>query len=71
VRVLRKQKGLVGRMLTSRPYQPDALLAGIQQHLDEPGLGIPGFHLFSFNDVERTERWRQDTLRRLNGGLRP
>jgi len=71
VRVLRKQKGLVGRMLTSRPYQPDDLLAGIQQHLDEPGLGIPGFHLFSFNDVERTERWRQDTLRRLNGGLRP
>jgi methylenetetrahydrofolate reductase (NADPH) len=67
VKVLRKQKGLVSRMLTSRPYQPDDLLAGIQQHLGEPGLGIPGFHLFSFNDVERTERWRQDTLRRLNG----
>jgi methylenetetrahydrofolate reductase (NADPH) len=71
VRVLRKQKGLVSRMLTSRPYQPDDLLAGIQAHLGEPGLGIPGFHLFSFNDVERTERWRQDTLARLNGGLRP
>jgi len=70
VRVLRKQRGLVSRMLTSRPYQPDDLLAGIQQHLDEPGLNIPGFHLFSFNDVERTERWRQDTLSKLNGGVR-
>jgi len=70
VRVLKKQRGLVSRMLTSRPYQPDDLLAGIQQHLDEPGLNIPGFHLFSFNDVERTERWRQDTLGKLNGGLR-
>jgi methylenetetrahydrofolate reductase (NADPH) len=68
VKVLKKQKGLVRRMLSSTPYQPDDLLAGIQKYLGEPGLNIPGFHLFSFNDVERTERWRQDTLRKLNGG---
>jgi len=69
VKVLKKQKGLMGRMLTSRPYQPDDLLAGIQAHLGEPDLDIPGFHLFSFNDVERTERWRQETLNKLNGGI--
>ena len=68
VKVLKKQKGLVSRMLTSRPYQPDDLLAGIQEHLGEPDLNIPGFHLFSFNDVERTERWRRQTLDKLNGG---
>ena len=70
VRVLQKQKGLVRRMMSARPYQPDDLLAGIQRHLGDPGLNIPGFHLFSFNDVERTERWRQATLRKLNGGVR-
>lgn len=67
VRVLKKQKGLLRRMIAAKPYQPDELLAGIQQHLDDPGLGIPGFHLFSFNNVEATERWRQATLRRLTG----
>jgi methylenetetrahydrofolate reductase (NADPH) len=69
VKVLKKQKGLVGRMLSARPYQPDDLLAGIQRHLGKPGLNIPGFHLFSFNDVERTENWRQETLKKINGGL--
>lgn len=64
VRVLRKQKGLVGRLIGARPYQPDDLLRGIHNYLDDPGLSIPGFHLFSFNNVEATERWRQATLRR-------
>ena len=65
VRVLKKQKGLVRRMLSARPYQPDELLAGIQRRLDDPGLDIDGFHLFSFNNVEKTEQWRQQTLQRL------
>lgn len=65
VRVLRKQKGLFGKLIGARPYQPDELLRSIHEHLDDPGLNIPGFHLFSFNDVEATERWRQATLRRL------
>jgi methylenetetrahydrofolate reductase (NADPH) len=65
VRVLKKQKGLVRRMISAKPYQPDDLLAGLQPHLDDPLLDIPGFHLFSFNDVERTERWRVDTLNKL------
>jgi methylenetetrahydrofolate reductase (NADPH) len=65
VRILRKQKGLLGKLIGARPYRPDELLRGIHEHLDDPGLKIPGFHLFSFNDVEATERWRQATLRRL------
>jgi methylenetetrahydrofolate reductase (NADPH) len=72
VRVLRKQKGLVGRLIGARPYQPDDLLCGIHDYLDDscpdhPGLNIPGFHLFSFNNVEATERWRQATQRRYAG----
>jgi len=67
VRVLRKQKGLVRRMFAARPYQPDDLLAGIQRHVGDATLNIPGFHLFSFNNVEATERWRQETLQRLCG----
>jgi methylenetetrahydrofolate reductase (NADPH) len=67
VRVLKKQKGLVRKMISARPYQPDDLLAGLYPHLDDPQLDIPGFHLFSFNNIERTERWRVETLEKLNG----
>lgn len=67
VRVLKKQKGLVRKMLTAKPYQPDDLLAGLQPYLDDKVLDIPGFHLFCFNNVEATERWRTETLARLNG----
>lgn len=69
IRVLRKQSGLVRRMIRPTPYQPDDLLAGLQAHMGEPGLNIPGFHLFSFNDVERTEGWRRETLRKLSTGV--
>ncbi len=67
VRVLKKQKGLIRKMLSAKPYQPDELVAGLLPHLSDPVLDIPGFHLFSFNDVERTERWRVETMGKLNG----
>ncbi len=68
VRVLRKQKGLLRKMISAKPYQPDDLLEGLIPHLGDPEINIPGFHLFSFNDIERTETWRLETYRKLNGG---
>lgn len=65
VQVLKKQKGLVRKLITARPYRPDDLLEGLLPYLEEPELNIPGFHLFSFNNVEKTEQWRQATLARL------
>jgi methylenetetrahydrofolate reductase (NADPH) len=62
VKVLKKQKGLVRKMLSAKPYQPDDLLAGLLPCLDDQELDIPGFHLFSFNNVERTEQWRVKTM---------
>jgi len=61
-RILLKQKGLLRRMLGIRPYRPDELLKGLLPHLSDSGMGIPGFHLFSFNDIERTEQWRREAL---------
>lgn len=67
VKVLKKQKGLVRKMISARPYLPNDLLDGISLYLDDPELDIPGFHLFSFNNIERTERWRVETYEKLNG----
>ncbi|MDT8319980.1 MAG: methylenetetrahydrofolate reductase [Xanthomonadales bacterium] len=68
LQVLKKQKGLVRKLISAKPYQPDDLLAGLQPHLGDPALDIRGFHLFSFNNVEHTERWRTQTAARLVGG---
>ena len=67
VNVLRKQKGLLRKVLSVKPYQPDDLLAGLEPYLDDPDMNIPGFHLFSFNDIERTEKWRTETFNRVSG----
>ncbi len=65
-KMLLRQKDLLKKMLQFKPYQPDDLLDGLAPYLDDPVLDIPGFHLFSFNDVERTERWRQEALARCS-----
>ena len=67
LKVLKKQKGLLGKLISARPYQPDDLLAGIEPYLSDPEINIPGFHLFSFNDIERTERWRVESFEKFNG----
>lgn len=66
VKTLRKQKGLVKKIVGFNPYQPDDILAGLAPYLDDTNLNIPGFHLFSFNDVERTENWRSKTYEKFN-----
>jgi methylenetetrahydrofolate reductase (NADPH) len=67
INMLRKQKGLLRKVVSAKPYQPDELLAGLEPHLNNSELNIPGFHLFSFNEIERTERWRTETLAKING----
>ena len=67
VNILKKQKGLLRKVISAKPYQPDDLLAGLEPYLDDPEINIPGFHMFSFNDVERTERWRTESLAKFNG----
>ncbi len=66
VKVLKKQKGLLRKMISAKPYQPDDLLAGLEPYLADPEINIPGFHLFSFNDIERTERWRVASFEKFN-----
>ena len=65
LRVLKKQKGLVRKLISGRTYQPDDLLEGLWFGLGDTELGVPGFHLFSFNNVDATEQWRTDTANKL------
>ena len=54
---------------TDRPHEhhfdPDSLAFGLDASLDGPQPNMAGFHVFTFNDLEGTERWRQGALGRL------
>jgi methylenetetrahydrofolate reductase (NADH) len=63
-RFLRHQRGMLTRLLT-RQFKPTRLLNGLAQVVSEPDAGVAGFHLYTFNEVGATERWRQRTLSRL------
>jgi methylenetetrahydrofolate reductase (NADPH) len=63
-RFLRHHSNWMARLVT-RQFKPDPLLRGLAPTLADPAANIAGFHLYTFNEVARTERWRRETLERL------
>jgi methylenetetrahydrofolate reductase (NADPH) len=63
-RFLRHHGNWISRLLT-RQFKPDRLLRELTPAVADPALGVAGFHLYTFNEVARTERWRRATLERL------
>ena len=53
------------RRLLTRTFSPEPLL----RQLADPGPGVPGLHFYTFNELERTERWRRETLARLGAAV--
>ena len=46
-------------------YRPTRLLERTAGTLADPAAAVTGLHVFTFNQVERAERWRTGLLRRL------
>jgi methylenetetrahydrofolate reductase (NADPH) len=65
-RYLSHQRGWLSRLATKQ-FTPDRLLDGVARVASEPDANVGGFHLYTFNEVERTERWRRAALERLAG----
>jgi methylenetetrahydrofolate reductase (NADPH) len=66
-RFLRRHGSWLGRLLLPRAYSPDALLERLAPHLARPDNRIAGLHVYTFNEIERAERWRRETIARLAG----
>jgi methylenetetrahydrofolate reductase (NADH) len=64
-RYVRHQRGVMSRVL-ARQFKPTKLLDGLAQIVSEPDTGVAGFHIYTFNEVGRTERWRQRAIERLS-----
>ncbi|MFE7766554.1 5,10-methylenetetrahydrofolate reductase [Streptomyces sp. NPDC057438] len=48
-------------------YSPEKLLTRTEKALADPASGVAGLHLFTFNQIAETERWRRSLLDRLEG----
>ncbi|MGW1271361.1 5,10-methylenetetrahydrofolate reductase [Streptomyces sp. NPDC002491] len=48
-------------------YAPEKLLTRTRDALTAPASGVAGLHLFTFNQIAETERWRRALLDRLEG----
>jgi methylenetetrahydrofolate reductase (NADPH) len=62
-RFLVKNVRFVTRLVRSGGfYRPDGLLEGLAPVLADPSARVSGLHLYTFNAVAPTERWRRSTL---------
>jgi methylenetetrahydrofolate reductase (NADPH) len=63
-RFLSHHRGWISRLLTRR-FKPDGLVRDLTPCIEDPASRVAGFHLYTFNEVERAERWRLRLLERL------
>ena len=62
VRFLKKQSGLIGMLVKPGGYSPDELLERLAPYAGDGHYGVAGLHLYTFNQVQITEEWRQRML---------
>jgi methylenetetrahydrofolate reductase (NADPH) len=54
------------KLSTPGAYQPDRLLDKVGSTLAAPESLVPGLHVFTFNQVQQAEQWRQALLSQLS-----
>jgi methylenetetrahydrofolate reductase (NADPH) len=63
-RFITRHPGWVLRFWEPGGYSPDRLLDHVAADLPSPGAGVAGLHLFTFNQLQQAEQWRQAVLER-------
>ncbi|MHA6799661.1 methylenetetrahydrofolate reductase [Bounagaea algeriensis] len=56
---LKKQSNMFWRFFLPGGYNPDKLVRNVARQLARGGGNIRGFHMFTFNELASTEKWRQ------------
>ena len=64
-RFLLKQRNWLLKMFMPGGYSPNRLVLGLKPALADPESNLEGFHIYTFNDVEKTEAWRREMLKRV------
>ena len=64
-RFLRGHPSWLARMFGPGGYEPGRFASGLLPELAAPDRRVAGLHIFTFNEIEPTERWRREMLARL------
>ena len=64
-RFLRGHPSWLARMFRPGGYEPGRFVNALMPELTQAGRHMAGLHVFTFNEIEPTERWRQEMLARL------
>jgi methylenetetrahydrofolate reductase (NADPH) len=64
-RYLKKNRKIVGHLLSPGSFGPDALLEGLGSAVADPAVAIRRLHVFTFNEVGATVAWQQRMLAEL------
>jgi methylenetetrahydrofolate reductase (NADPH) len=64
-RYLKKNRKIVGHLLSPGSFGPDALLEGLGATVADPLAAIQRLHVFTFNEVGATVAWQQRMLAEL------
>jgi len=65
LRFLRKKSQVATELMKSSIYNPDDLLKEITEQNDINQTNLAGYHIYCFNQIETTEKWRSDTISAL------
>lgn len=65
-RFLTNHIGLIARLLSRDIYSPDRLVSSTLKAASGSHGDIAGFHIYTFNQCQATERWRQKAARSRN-----
>jgi methylenetetrahydrofolate reductase (NADPH) len=61
-RFLKKYGNWFVRFFTPGGYSPDRLVEGLHPLFTDPESKVRGFHVYTFNEVGKTEAWRREKL---------
>jgi len=67
-RFLRGHPSWLARMFRPGGYEPGRFVSALLPDIAQPDRRIAGLHVFTFNEIEPTERWRREMLLRLTQG---
>lgn len=68
-RFLAKNKGIMARLAAPGGFTGEKFLESSAEHMAKPAANVTGLHLYTFNQVAATEKWRKDYLDRINAQL--
>jgi len=62
LRFLRKKTQVAAEIMKSSIYYPDSLVESISKYDQIDATNIAGYHIYCFNQIEITEKWREEKI---------